>query len=401
MTSRRRRRGIAGALGTLPPIAALADFFYDINFVAGTTKNGTQPYGSNTNDGRFFRDPSNVVATFCPPNPDGTGTLVSVSSQGLRRTTAGVWSYPSLTNRALWNRDMTNVVWVPTTMTVAKNQTGADGAANAASSLTAAGANSTLLQTITLASGQVVYSVDIKRLVGTGNIDLTVDGGTTWSTVTITGSYTQQFITQAAVTNPVIGIRIVTSGDAVAVDFHHLITPTNSMNVPKQERVATTTTTVLNSQSRPNVDQADAGPLWGVTAGAFSFYWQGRSLRPTGAFIMTSSAGYQLSVMSTGSGGAVQFASGAVSTTADLTWRSTMAQVNKVAGYISPTGVIKVAANGVLGSTGAGATLNPGMSHWDAFTNGAGANSGYGVNERFAFSRNRIITDAALVALTT
>lgn len=116
---------------------------------------------------------------------------------------------------------------------------------------------------------------------------------------------------------------------------------------------------------------------------------------------MTSSAGYQLSVMSTGSGGAIQFASGAVSTTADLTWRSTMTQVNKVAGYISPTGVIKVAANGVLGSTGTGATLNPGMSHWDAFTNGAGANSGYGVNERFAFSRNRIITDAALVALTT
>ncbi len=375
-------------------------FQYDLDMVAGTVRGGTQPYGSNTNDGRLFRDPNNVVASFCPTTPTGS-TLVSVASAGLRRVAGvGQWQYPTATNRSLWNRDMTNVAWVKTNITATKNQVGAEGTNNVASLLAATVDNGTVLQTITLASGQVVYSFDIKRVSGTGNIDMTVDGGTTWTTITgLTTSYQQKFITQAAVLNPVFGIRIATSGDSVAVDFHHLITPVNSMNVPKKERVTTTTATVLNSQSRASADIADAGPLIGVARGAFGFYWQGRSERPTGAFVITGATGVFCSIIT---GGAVKFSDGpGASQTVTGVWRTGLTNVNKVAGYVTAGGLIKMAANGVLGNLDTDATLESTLDHFDLGTNGAGANSIYGLNERIAMSPNISFTDAQLIAMTT
>jgi hypothetical protein len=380
-------------------------FTSGVDFVAATAFGGFQTYGNNTNDGRLFRDPTNVVASFCPPNADGTGTLVSVASSGIRRTTAGQWAYPSFTNRALWNRDLTNAAWTKTNVTATLNQTGANGSANAATLLAATAGNGTVTQAITLASGQVVLSLDIKRVSGSGNIDLTVDGGTSWTTITgLTTSYQLKFITQAAVTNPTIGIRIVTSGDSVAVDFVHLITPSNSMNVPKQERVATTTATVLNSQSRPSADIADAAPntLINMARGYFGFYWQGRSERATGAFPITGATGVFCSVLSTGSGGAVRFTVNAgVSTTADLTWKVGLTQVNKIAGYFKSDGTVKMAANGVLGSSGTGGTPEVALDHWDLSTNGAGQNSLYGVTEQFKMGSGISFTDAELISMTT
>ena len=388
---------ILASIGSRNPFNA---FTYDLDMVAGTVKGGTQPYGSNTNDGRLFRDPNNVVASFCPTTPTGS-VLTSVSSAGLRRVAGvGQWVYPTLTNRALWNRDLTNAAWTKTNITATKNQTGAEGTASAATLLAATAANGTVTQAITLASGQVVYSVDIKRVSGSGNIDMTVDGGTSWTTITgLTGSYTQQFITQAAVLNPVIGIRIVTSGDSVAVDFNHLITPANSMNVPKKERVTTTTATVLNSQSRASADIADSGPLIGVAQGAFGFYWQGRSERATGGFIITGATNLFCQVLA---GGAVKFSDGpGGSQTTTGIWRTGLSSVNKVAGYVTAGGAIKMACNGTLGGAGTGATLETALDHFDLGTNGAGQNSIYGINERFAMGTGLTFTDAELIAMTT
>jgi len=121
------------------------------------------------------------------------------------------------TNLGLQSNDMTNAAWVKTTMTTAKTSIGPDGVANSATRVTASAGNGMSLQTVTSASATRAYSVWLKRITGTGNIDLTVDNGTTWTTKTITTSWARYEITQAAVTNPIFGIRIVTNTDAIDV----------------------------------------------------------------------------------------------------------------------------------------------------------------------------------------
>ncbi|TIR87353.1 MAG: hypothetical protein E5X05_01260 [Mesorhizobium sp.] len=381
-------------------------FQYDIDFVAGTAKGGTQPYGSNTNDGRLFRDGTNSVACFLPSVSDGTGTMVSVGNAGLRRSTGGVWHYPSLTNRMLWNRDLTNAAWVisnGTDLTVAKSVTGADGAANAASRITCNVANGTIKQSITLASGQVVLSWLIKRANGTGAVRFTVDDGASWTAIEsgLNGNFQPKFITQAAVLNPKFGIQMATPGDQVSVDFGELITPANSMNIPKRERVATTTATVLNTQSRPTADIADAAPNTLITAARqpHAFYWQGRSERGNGAGLITGATSMFCTVIANN---AVTYAEGSGSVqSADSAFRVGLDQVNKVAGYFTAGGVIKLCVNGGSVVSGTGATADATMDHFDLSTNGAGSRSIYGVTERFAMGAGITFTDAELVAMTS
>lgn len=381
--------------GYTPP---LNRFAYDIDFVAGTAKGVTQPYGNNTDDGRAFRDPNNTAALYIP---NAAGVMVLQASSGLRRTTAGHFQYPTYgTCRNLWARDLSNVAWVGTNMTAAKTSVGADGVAASASRLTASATNATVLQAITLASATVLMQADIKRITGTGTIEMTVDGGATWQAVTAISTYAQVVISQAAVTNPSVGFRLGTSGDAIDVDFANVYSnPPNSLLVRNQYRAATTTTTILTSQSRPNALDTDAGPLAALAKGAWAFYWQGRSERASGCFIMTSDGGFQCSVQADGS---AQFAFGAVVANSNVGgWRVGLGQLNKAAGFISAAGVVKFCLNGGNVGSGSGAALATTITHFDLGTNGAGANSIYGINERVAYGANLTFTDAELVAMTT
>jgi hypothetical protein len=122
------------------------------------------------------------------------------------------------TNRILWCRDATQTQWVKTSITAAKDQTGIDGVSSAASSLTATADGGTCIQTITLASGSRTGSVYLKRLTGTGIVQVSLDG-TTWSTVELSDTEWRRIVLSGTVTNPVVGIRLATSGDAVAMDF--------------------------------------------------------------------------------------------------------------------------------------------------------------------------------------
>jgi hypothetical protein len=47
---------------------------------------------------------------------------------------------------------------------------------------------------------------------------MTQNGGSTWTAVTVTSDWTRVTIPSATVTDPSVGFRIVTSGDAIAVD---------------------------------------------------------------------------------------------------------------------------------------------------------------------------------------
>lgn len=123
------------------------------------------------------------------------------------------------TNVVLHNRDMTNAAWVKTTMTAAKDQTGPDGVANSASSLLATAANATCLQAITLASSARFQAARVKRLVGSGIVNMTMDGGTSWIVITPTTDWTRVTIPTQTLVDPNVGFRLVTLDDKIAVDF--------------------------------------------------------------------------------------------------------------------------------------------------------------------------------------
>ncbi len=76
-----------------------------------------------------------------------------------------------------------------------------------------------MLQAIVLASQDNVFQPFVKRITGTGTINITVDGGTFLFYFTLNSEiYTQVQVTKTAA-NPSIGFQIVTNGDAIAVDM--------------------------------------------------------------------------------------------------------------------------------------------------------------------------------------
>lgn len=137
-------------------------------------------------------------------------------------TPSGLLIEETCINYALWCRDLTNVVWTKTDINAALDQTGLDGVANSASSLTATGNGGTCLQPATTASANTCFSVYLKRIIGAGTVELTINGGSTWTPVTLSTEVWRQKYVSATLANPIFGIRLGTSGDAVAIDFSQL-----------------------------------------------------------------------------------------------------------------------------------------------------------------------------------
>lgn len=136
-----------------------------------------------------------------------TGAYLGLSIEGAR------------TNDVLWNRDLTNAAWVASGVTVAKDQIGVDGVASSACSLTATAPNGTVTQAITAASNTRIQSIYIRRLVGSGNVSMSMDGGATFTLVDIVSLWERASIPVQTVTNPSVVIQLATSGDKIAIDL--------------------------------------------------------------------------------------------------------------------------------------------------------------------------------------
>lgn len=176
------------------------------------------------------------------------------------------------TNVVLWNRDLTNAAWTKSNCTVAKDQTGIDGVANSASKITATADTATCLQNITLASSARFQSAYVKRVAGSGIIEMTMDNGLTWTAITVTSSWTRVAIPTQTLANPIPGFLINTNGDAIAVDFVQ-----NEAGAEPSSPIATTTASVTREAETCYVDylhvpQAHSGhvrftegmsPTWG------------------------------------------------------------------------------------------------------------------------------------------
>ncbi len=141
----------------------------------------------------------------------------------------------------------TPAIWSKLDVTAVKDQTGIDGVANSATKITADAANGSLIQTITLASGSRTGSVYLKRLTGTGTVQVSLDGST-WSTVDLSASEWRRIVLSGTVTNPTVGIKIATSGDAVAMDYAQV-----EDGAFATTPILTTTATVTRSADVANV----------------------------------------------------------------------------------------------------------------------------------------------------
>jgi hypothetical protein len=210
------------APGSAPTIAAFTSLF--------TFTGGNQSY---------YMGPAGLLVPSATNTPrieyDASGNCLGLLMEAAR------------TNLGLYSNDATNAAWAKTNMTADKTATGPDGVSLSASTIIATSGNATCLQSITSASAQRTFSIWLKRLAGTGNIDLTVDNGSTWTTKTITSSWAKYSITQSAVTNPIFGIRIVTSADGVcfwgaqleSAAFASSTIPTTTTSVARTVDIAT------------------------------------------------------------------------------------------------------------------------------------------------------------------
>jgi hypothetical protein len=137
----------------------------------------------------------------------------------------GIYVYGAQTNPSLALLDYTKteasttIGWSKSgELTTTKNQIGIDGVANAASLLTAISANAVLVQPVSANTADRTSSVYLKRITGTGPIQVSIDGGT-YSTVDLSTTEWRRIVLTGSVASTSVGIRIVTIGDSVAMDF--------------------------------------------------------------------------------------------------------------------------------------------------------------------------------------
>ena len=123
-------------------------------------------------------------------------------------------------NQALWSRDLSvSGTWVASGITAVRNAVGADGTASGATTLTATAASATITQNILHVLQSRIFSAYMRRVSGSGQIQLTTNGGINWQTVTLTSAFAPFNSGAQTVVSGQVGIRMIASGDVIEVDF--------------------------------------------------------------------------------------------------------------------------------------------------------------------------------------
>lgn len=208
-----RQRRIGKFDGLLGEAGRLQSF--GVDFINRSTDSIAKLTFTRASSGTYF-DSAGTLQT--------AGTNVaSFDHNPLTLASLGLAIWEARTNSLLYGRDWTQAAtWIAVTMTTALTATGIDGTANSATTLTAAAGNATILQTLVLAAVARSFSVYMKRRTGTGTVNITRDGGTSWTDVTSqlsTTAWARVKIENTSVLNPVIGVQLVTNTDAVDVDY--------------------------------------------------------------------------------------------------------------------------------------------------------------------------------------
>jgi len=147
------------------------------------------------------------------PFDSSLGTATFVRNGGAVNPDTGLWANENLCLQS----EVAGTTWTQTNVTIAANSIAAPDGNITADTLTAAADNATWVQTPT--ANQLVdktWSIYVKRKTGTGAISLSLDGGSTYTAVTVTADWTRVSITQAIAAHSLV-LKISTNTDAVYV----------------------------------------------------------------------------------------------------------------------------------------------------------------------------------------
>jgi hypothetical protein len=203
---------------------------------------------------------------------NSSGLIESIASgvpriDWLGQSCPGLLVEPSAQNQALWSRDLSvSGTWAASGITAVRNAVGADGAASGSTTLTSTAASATITQNISHASQSRIFSAYMRRVSGTGQIQLTTNGGTNWQTVTLTSAFAPFNSGAQTVASGQVGIRMIASGDVIEVDFTQAeVGPVPTSPIP------TTTAAVSRAADVISASGALVSGLIGQTEGTMYF----------------------------------------------------------------------------------------------------------------------------------
>lgn len=343
------------------------------------------PYHGAGVDGCKYFDTQNGNTVASNVVTEATGASIAAA------TLLGYQAEGARTNRCLHSQDFSNAAWVSGGggIAVATNSIAAPDGTTTADTLTASGANGTLIQDLgVVASAAKAGGLWLKRKTGTGNIDITLDGGATWTTVAVTSSWARFEKTQTLADED-FGVRIVTSGDAVYAWQGQVETASFlSTDIPTTNIAVARNADVLSYQTASNISSTTATIYAEVKFNDLTF---GNRT----AFADTGGASYPMNIIDSTT---FRLYDGATNADYAISALSTSTVSKLAVNWSSGTSKSQAAANGALG-TPTGKVFDGSMNFGASigvFTNFPP----YGTvkNVRFLTSA---LTDAQLVTITT
>ncbi len=289
-------------------------------------------------------------------------------------------------------RTMADAGWVASNVTKGTT-TGVDGTTASAATLTASAGNGTVLYTTVLGAAIRTYSALVKRVTGTGTVNITGDNGVTWTAITLTSAWQPFYFTTASAANPVVGFRIVTNTDAIAVDFNTLVAGSNKFPLPTPVNV-NQTATVLQYVSAGNVPTNNftvyGEVIWPV-------------IQPAGNYYLWSSyvdANNSTSVLWDGTNLVARRRIGGTSHDATIAFSPTANTRAKWAATFSSTAGTQIYLNGTAGTADATTTACQIGANFQVGADGNGANQPYAStpNDRIWAT---VLSSSQCAALTT
>jgi len=271
----------------------------------------------------------------------------------------------------------TNNNWADTNLTrTSANNTSPRNDATALR-ITASAANGTIISSAAMGTSAArTLSVWLRRVTGTGNIQYTLDNGSTYTTQAITAVWVRYtFAVTTAAQH--VGFRIVTSADAIEIWGVQLETGTGASSY-----IPTTTAQVTKAADFCKMTQAASQMSWLQRIDTCTFFVDFMPMTQRGAFsslvrlITTTSQGHEFYVYDTVAGVSLTTTTKiTASTNVETSLAQSMAlnsihkvaySINSTSGLRSHNGSTVSAANPIALPTGTNSTFGIGSSGLDA-----------------------------------